>query len=149
MNETISLALDDENELSFKVQVEGADNIPTKVRLVCEANDISYMFKGSSTGEVDVVKFTLPVMKNKLSEGTYSARIEVLIENKYFSPVQFDINFKQPVKVVAEALQVTPVVKKQEPKVTITQIIEKKQEPTVKPVVEIKKTLRDLYATKK
>ena len=68
------------------------------------------MFVGRGTGEDGVVQFVIPQMKGKLQEGTYAARVEVLIENRYFSPVQFQLNFKKTMQVFAESIQhVQPV----------------------------------------
>ena len=140
MLETINLDLDESNELKFKIKLEGNVNSPAKVRLVCEGEDVSYVFKGYGTNEMDVVQFTLPKMENKIKEGTYSAKVEVLVENRYFAPLQFQINFKKSVSVVAEALRVVPKVEDKSIKVTATPIIEaKKRESTEqfekKPVV--------------
>jgi hypothetical protein len=106
MLETIDLDIEEASELLFKVKVEGIEPAPAKVRLVCEAGDIAMMFNGHPTAEEGVVQFLLPPMKGRLKEGNYLSRVEVLIENRYFVPVQFNINFKRAVKVVAEAIQV-------------------------------------------
>jgi len=106
MLETIDLDVEESNELLFKVKVEGVEPAPARVRLVCEVGDLAYMFNGHATPEEGVVQFLLPVLKDKLKEGLYQSRVEVLIENRYFAPVQFNINFKKAVKVVAEAIQI-------------------------------------------
>lgn len=125
MLETVDLDMEESNELLFKVKVEGADPAPAKVRLVCEQGDLAYMFNGRSAGGDGLVQFNLPVMKDKLKEGLYLARVEVLIENRYFAPVQFQVNFKKAVKVVAEAVNVVP--RKTAPEVTVSAV------PVVKP----------------
>jgi hypothetical protein len=102
--ETVDLDIEESNELTFKIKLEGVGTNPVKVRLVCEDNEMAYMFNGYGTGEDGVVQFLLPQMKNKLSEGTHPARVEVLVDNRYFSPVQFQINFKKVVSVVAESM---------------------------------------------
>lgn len=104
LTETITLDVEESNELAFKIKVEGAST-PAKVRLVCESSDVSYMFPGRGTSEDGVVQFVIPQMKGKLQEGTYAARVEVLIENRYFSPVQFQMNFKKTMQVFAESIQ--------------------------------------------
>jgi hypothetical protein len=109
LTETVTLDMEEANELAFKIKVEGAST-PAKVRLVCESPEVSYMFVGRGTGEDGVVQFVIPQMKGKLQEGTYAARVEVLIENRYFSPVQFQLNFKKTMQVFAESIQhVQPV----------------------------------------
>ena len=109
LTETIDLDIDECNDLAFKIKLEGAATSPAKVRLVCEGEKFSYMFNGYGTGEEEVVQFTLPQMSSTLHEGTYNARVEVLVENRYFTPLQFQINFKKSVKVVvAEVVQKAP-----------------------------------------
>ena len=122
--ETIELKLDEANELLFKVTIQGADATPARVRLVCEGGDISYMFDGHSTDDGEI-RFIVPEMKNRLKEGeTYLSRVEVLVENRYFSPVEFDMTFKQSMKVVAEGVGVNPV-KKVSPEVVVQASIQK------------------------
>ena len=98
------------------------------------------MFNGRGTSEEGVVQFVLPQMKDKLQEGTYQARVEVLIENRYFTPVQFQINFKKAVKVMAEAIFVTPKSVKTDISVSAQPVIVSKpqmlpQKPVVQPIV--------------
>jgi hypothetical protein len=70
-----------------------------------------------------------------LQEGTYSARVEVLIENRYFSPVQFQINFKKALKVVAESIFVAPRAAKPEISVSAAPIMVAKPTQQARPVV--------------
>lgn len=123
LTETIDLDIDESNELAFKIKMEGAASSPAKVRLVCEGKDFSYMFNGYGTGEPEVVQFTLPQMSSKIQEGVYGARVEVLVENRYFAPVQFQINFKKTLSVVAESIQVKPKMRHSEIKVTATPVV--------------------------
>lgn len=120
--ETVDLDLDESNELKFKIKMEGNVSSPAKVRLVCEDEDFAYVFKGYGTSEMDVVQFNLPRMENKIKEGTYNARVEVLVENRYFAPLQFQINFKKSISVVAEAVRVTPKAHVETIKVTASPI---------------------------
>ena len=115
--ETIDLDIEEANELLFKVKVEGVEQAPAKVRLVCEGGEMDYVFHGSPTRDEGVVQFVLPILKGKLKEGQYLSRVEVLIENRYFAPVQFNINFKQAIKVVAEAIRIPE--KKQVPRASV------------------------------
>ena len=132
--ETIDLDVEQSNELLFKIKVEGVEQVPVKVRLVCETEDLSYMFNGTPTTD-DVVQFVLPILKDKLKEGMYTARVEVLVENRYFAPIEFNINFKKPVKVVAESIQVVQRKAPTQVTVTASQIVVKKAPPPPVPVV--------------
>lgn len=123
LTETVELDIDESNELAFKIKMEGAATSPAKVRLVCEGSDFSYMFSGYGTSEPEVVQFTLPQMSSKIQEGTYSARIEVLVENRYFAPLQFQINFKKTLSVVAESVKVVSRPVRPDIKVTAAPLI--------------------------
>jgi len=148
LTETIDLDLEESNDLTFKIKMEGTAMSPAKVRLVCENEDFAYMFNGYGTGEDEVVQFTLPRMDKKINEGTYNARVEVLVDNRYFAPLQFQINFKKTLSVVAEAIQVVKKASKPEVTVTATPVLAPKsaspapsvikfeQKPVVKSVAE-------------
>ena len=155
----ITLEIDEPNELLFKVKVEGTDPAPAKIRLVCQSesgNTMSYMFNGKACEE-DIVQFIIPPMVGKMKEGLYESRIEVLVENRCFVPVEFDLNFKKTVKVVAEAFRppvppppkvtvtASPIVAKKSPVVPQTQVKPQVQErqATSKPVVKIQPSRSD------
>lgn len=121
--ETIDLDIEESNDLTFKIRLEGTSTAPAKVRLVCEGKDFSYMFNGYGTNEPETVQFTLPQMNNRLQEGLYNARVEVLVENRYFTPLNFQINFKKTLSVVAESIQVVQKTTRPELKVTAVPVI--------------------------
>lgn len=137
LTETVDLDVEESNELAFKIKVEGTANSPARVRLVCEGPEMSYMFNGRGTGDDGIVQFIMPKMSDKLQEGIYQARVEVLIENRYFSPVQFQINFKKAVKVVAEALFLQPKIVKPEISVSAAPIVVAKPAPQIKPAMPV------------
>ena len=136
LTETIELDLEESNDLTFKIKMEGTAMAPAKVRLVCENEDFAYMFNGYGTGEDEVVQFTLPRMDKKINEGTYNARVEVLVDNRYFAPLQFQINFKKTLSVVAEAIQVVKKAAKPEITVTATPVV------TAKPAAAAVSTIK-------
>lgn len=149
--ETIDLDIDEANELLFKVQIQGAGPAGAKVRMVCESSDVGFVFNGKA-GPDGLVAFNLPVMKDKANEGVYQARVEVVVENRYFSPVQFQVNFKRPVKVVAEVASVTPRKVQAGIQVTATSIARKPSEqPSVQPQVSpapFAETLKERFQKK-
>jgi len=96
--------LDEENELRFNVTAEGTDATASIAsRMVLETSKMDFMFQGTSLpgGEVSVI---VPSLKGVLNEGMYNTRLEVLIDDRIFTPLQLTANFKQSVKVVAEAV---------------------------------------------
>ncbi len=126
----IDLYLDQDNELKFNVSIEGSKPGVPKYRLVFETKDFSYAFNGTQTaaGEITVV---VPTMKNLMKEGTYKGQLEVMIDDRFFTPLQFDAQFEQSVRVVAEhAARVVPK------KVGVTASIISAQRPQQAPIVE-------------
>lgn len=113
MVETVELDSDESNELTFKINVEGRISGPARVNLVCEGNDVSYMFLGEPTGEDGNIRFKIPKSVN-LKEGTYPSHIDVLIDNKRFVPSKFNIEFKKSIEVFAEAVSVSQRKKSQD-----------------------------------
>lgn len=127
--ETVELDVDESNELLFKVAIEGHVVGPAKVRLVCESDEMAYMFHGRpASDQPGLVQF---ILNKGLAAGTYPARIEVMVENRYFVPVNFNIEMKKAVSVVVESVQAVKIVKRDDVKVTASQIV-------VKPRVEAK-----------
>lgn len=139
--ETVTLNLDERNELLFKIVVQGASTQPSRVRLVCEDHEMSYMFRGEALDN-DEVRFVVPSLKNNLKEGqVLNGRVEVLIENRYFAPVEFNVLFKQNIKVVSEGFR---VMSSKQPEVAVT------AKMVSKPVVEVPKpTIQEQVAKKK
>lgn len=119
--ETIDILSEENNDLFFKISIEGSATGTAKARLFCEANDVLYGFNGYAT-EGDVVQFTIP--KGKLPTGQYESAIEVFIENKCFKPVSFTMNVQKPVQITAEAVKLPK--KLVEEKVQVKAQIEKK-----------------------
>lgn len=121
----LSLKLDDNNSLELKVDIATSDpqNEAPNVRIVCEADDMSYTFKGEYTDD-NVVRFNIPPMKGMLAEGVYPMKVELIMGHKYFVPMEAEVEFRETVRVVAEVVQRKP----EETKVTASFV---KKEPIV------------------
>jgi hypothetical protein len=127
----ISLYLDQDNELKFNVAIEGSRLGSPKYRLVFEGGNFSYAFNGRALGGGDV-SFTIPKMKNILKEGNYQADLEVVVDDRFFTPLSFNAGFEESVKVTAEAFT-RPMAKK--PVVSAT-IMTSKPTPSPAPIAE-------------
>ena len=96
--------LDEENELRFNVTAEGTDaTASVKSRMVLESSKMDLVFEGTAIpgGEVSVI---VPSLKGILNEGIYNTRLEVIVDDRIFTPLQLTANFKQSIKVMAEAV---------------------------------------------
>jgi hypothetical protein len=101
----VKLKLDEENSLTFEVKIEGeVPAFPPIYRLVCEAQDVSYIFRGEIVD--DGVCVSVPPMQNKLKEGAYDMHLEVVIENKLLVPLQMQVEFSAPTSIHVENVHV-------------------------------------------
>jgi hypothetical protein len=130
-----NLYTDKANKFNCNIEIEGTSLSKSKVRLVIETDEMSYMFNGSieNTGICEV---NIPKTKHFLPEGTKgSMRLEVIADDVYFEPWASDFNVKTNKKVnvvVAEQVE-------DKPKVNVI-VAEQKEEPVKQKVVEVKKT---------
>jgi hypothetical protein len=143
-----NLYTDKPNKFNCNIDVEGTSLSNSKVRLVIETNEMSYMFNGhiENTGVCEV---NIPKTKNFLPEGTKgNIKLEVIADDVYFEPWNSDFNVKTSKKVnvvVAEQVDEKPKLKVQvfeQPKETPKpKIVEDK----VKKPVGVKMTKEELF----
>lgn len=144
---TINLMIDEENELTFQVQIEGTRPGEAKCRLMLESNDINLSFSGTSTGEE--VSVTLPPLDHILKEGVYDMTLEVVVDDRFFEPLKLQGEFEKRLKVTAESVQV-----KSKPKIKTTATlreVKKKESSPVKVVSnkQKKKVVKESKTKKK
>ena len=96
--ETIELKLDEQNDLSFKVVVEGSKENSVKVRLVLEDKEMSLSFPGYA-GENGTVSVDVPPLKKILAEGIYGAKLEIITEERFFEPLAFNVDLKNSIQI--------------------------------------------------
>ena len=106
----LSLNLNEENELAFKISIEGSssDIGATKPRfrlLVSEHGKEGGMVYPAETSEDGSVVVRLPSTETFSEEVDYRGKLEVILGNHYFVPTEVDIEFIRPLKV--EAVVVT------------------------------------------
>ena len=133
--EDMKLSLDRENILEFNVDIQGYANTSTskepQVRLFLEQKNIGFCMAAKKDNKTYSV--VIPEMKDIMESGICDARMEVIIDNKYFVPWESKIEFDREVKVEA-----APVIKKEpqpDVSVQVRPIIKEEPEPA-KPVVK-------------
>jgi len=133
--EDMKLSLDRENILEFNVDIQGYANTSTskepQVRLFLEQKNIGFCMAAKKDNKTYSV--VIPEMKGIMESGICDARMEVIIDNKYFVPWESKIEFDREVKVEA-----APVIKKEpqsDVSVQVKPIIKEQPEPA-KPVVK-------------
>lgn len=74
------------NKFNCDIQIEGTSLAKSKVRLVLETNDISYMFYGRIENN-GVCEVKIPKTKDFLSEGSNGLmKLEVIADDVFFQP---------------------------------------------------------------
>lgn len=143
-----NLFTDKPNKFNCNIEIEGTSLAKSKVRLVIETDEMSYMFNGKieNTGICEV---NIPKTKNFLSENTKGVmRLEVIADDVYFEPWSSDFNVKTTKKVnivVAEQVQ------DEKPKLKV-EVIQPKEESKIVNETKVKqqrqKTSSDVILTK-
>ena len=106
MNNLIELKLDENNELVFEVNIQGTDAADAKpvIRYIIEDKKLSYTFLGNiKNGNVNV---DVPILTDTIKEGVYSSKLEVIIGDHYFVPLETNVEFKKSLTVTAESVVV-------------------------------------------
>ena len=130
----MKLSLDRENILEFNVDIQGYANTSTtkapKVRMILEQKNMGFCMVATKEGKTYSV--VIPEMKNIMESGMCDARMEVIIDNKYFVPWESQIEFDKEVKVEA-----TPIIKSESESLSVQAqpVIKEEPEPQ-KPVVK-------------
>ena len=136
----LDLLLDEENEISFQLNIEGTQPGTAKCRLAIDGDHgMGLLFESDKVSNGEVT-FTLPALKHVLKEGTRDLRLEVIVDDKFFEPLTLKGNFEKRVSVTAEAVvrrpkskgpvvKAAPVVKnRKSKKETVAEAVVKKAE---------------------
>jgi hypothetical protein len=101
--DAIDLHLDEDNELTFRVSLEGTDQADLRYQFILEGDRVEYGFPGSidKSGEITVI---VPPMKRALNEGAFSSRLEVIVDDRIFTPLRMISQLKASVKIQAESV---------------------------------------------
>ena len=123
-----NIFLDTDNELAFSLEIEGAEDSSVRSQFIIEGpKGINLSFVGTtSKGEVFV---EVPSLKGIVKEGKYDTRLEVIVDDRIFVPLQLEASIKQSVKVEATVR----TTRKSKPTVVSASVLGAKKE---RPVVE-------------
>lgn len=108
-----TLELNEQQTMSFGINVFGTTQAPTDVRFVIEGKTFSVVCKCRQVGED--IEVDIPQLKGILEAGEYPIRIEVIIGDKIFTPLKESIEFnplveldmmKKNIKIHAEGVEI-------------------------------------------
>lgn len=99
----IDLMLDEENELTFQLSVEGSRPAQAICRLNVHGEKMNLLFEAQKNYD-DEINVILPPLAHVLKEGKYDMSLEVVVDDKYFVPLTLTGNFEKSVRVTAETV---------------------------------------------
>lgn len=137
--EIIDLDLDDENEITFKVQIEGTRPGEPLCRLMIEGNNMTHTIIGDFKENNEVV-ITIPSMKSIINEGKYNSYLEVLVDDRVFIPLEMQFSFENSVKVVAES-----VTRKRKNNIVASATFVNSSKTKIKPSKQKKEVLKEKF----
>lgn len=94
------LKLDESTRLNFDVSITGADGLPSS-RFVIDGPDFSVSFPTRQTNEG--LEVDVKGLQNIFKAGDYQARLEVVLENRIYTPLEDTITFIPSVYVQTKA----------------------------------------------
>jgi hypothetical protein len=111
--ETLNLFIDESNELSFDLTIEGTELAKPVVRTVIEGNQFELMFPTDRREEGWTV--TIPPLQEVISTGRRNLRLEVVLNNKIFTPLTLETEFSKSqiveARMISKKNDANPVVK--------------------------------------
>jgi hypothetical protein len=95
-----NIFLDADNELAFAIEIDGAESSSVRSQFVIEGTrGINLSFAGESSGGDVTVE--VPSLKGLIKEGVYNTRLEVIIDDRIFIPLEMKAAIKPSIKVEA------------------------------------------------
>jgi len=143
----IDLLLDEENELTFALKIEGTRPATAKCRLVLENKDMSLVFN-SDTYNGEEVSVVLPPLGHVLKEGQYNMNLEVIVEDKFFKPLTLVGNFEKSISIVAETVTKKKEVLKPQVSLSSVSVKRRKKSSFNKPAQKIKTKTNQVLESK-
>lgn len=126
-----NLYTDKPNKFNCNIEIEGTSLSKSKVRLVVETEDMSYMFNGRIENN-GLCEVNIPKTKHFLPEGSMGLmRLEVIADDVYFEPWSSEFNVKTNKKVnvvVSEQVDEKPRLR--------VQVMEQPQEEVKSKIIE-------------
>lgn len=103
----LQLKLDEQSEITFDLEIAGSQEKPTDIRYIIESANFNVVCKV----DIDATGFKVkvPRLKNILESGIHNSKLEVVLENKLFTPIQETIMFEETIVVQAIPKQETVV----------------------------------------
>lgn len=94
------LELTEESRMVFDVKITGTDESVSDYRFIIKNEDFNIVCKGKMTEEGVEVK--IPKLKGILSDGVYQTALEIIIDDKIFTPLHESIELLPNIEMKVE-----------------------------------------------
>jgi len=102
-----TLRLDEESELEFSMEVFGTTEPSSDIRFVIENDKFDISLKAKEKNGDIIVK--IPKLKGIVTEGEHNCRVEVVIDDKMFIPLEDSIEFEPLGEVAVEEVTIRSI----------------------------------------
>jgi hypothetical protein len=93
----IEIKLEEASSLSMEMKIDGDVKGDTQLRFTVLDEGLRYSFESKATSD-GVYEIAFPVMEGKIAAGEYQAQVEIMVDGKYFVPLQETVKFTKMVK---------------------------------------------------
>ena len=126
-----NISLSKETELNFKLNVEGAKEIPTVRFLMKFSEEYSVMISGTAANNIATVKIPKMPFLSEAKLESVPAKLEVIVDGQYFMPWADNLGIKKEVKVEAVTTTEEPLQEKADVSAALVteQIISEEETP--------------------
>lgn len=101
------LELNEASEVDFGIEIHGTTEASSEIRFIIEGPQYGILCK--CTDNNGVITASIPKLKGILPAGTFDARLEVVVDGKFFTPLKESIEFKPMVEFDVTSAKAKPV----------------------------------------
>ena len=124
------LELNEASEVDFGIEIHGTTEASSEIRFIIEGPQYGILCKCVDNN--GVITASIPKLKGILPAGTFDARLEVVVDGKFFTPLSESIEFKPLVEFDVTSTKAKPAqVMKVETKNVRVRVIEEPAAPVV------------------
>lgn len=129
------LELNEASEVDFGLEIHGTAEASSEIRFIIEGPQYGIICRCVENN--GVITASIPKLKGIIPAGTFDAKLEVVVDGKFFTPLKESIEFKPLVEFDVTSAKAKPVVNTRvETKNIKVRVIEEPKQETVSEAVD-------------
>lgn len=100
------LELNESSEVDFGIEIHGTTEASSEIRFIIEGPQYGIVCK--CTENNGIITARIPKLKGILPAGTFDAKLEVVVDGKFFTPLKESIEFKPMVEFDVTSTKAKP-----------------------------------------